>query len=134
FSRPMITCLDRRQNRRTVVVAAIFKNNQRLVIHFAFASEKISHHRMHSAWRSSKKKTKQIDEMNAVRECDTGVLPRTFEAAEVRAQHFDFAETILSNRVPHPDRCRIEPENMPDLQNQSVAFRELGPLLRFRGF
>src|SRR5438105_628392 len=121
FSRPMITCFDRRQNRCTVVVAAVFKNNQRLVIHFASASEKISQHRVHPAWRSSKKKTKQIDEMNAVRERDTGVLPRTFEAAEVCPQHLDFAETVLSNRVPHPDRCRIEPENMHDLQNSSVA-------------
>src|ERR1043166_2147812 len=102
FSRPMITGLDRRQNRRTFA-AVVFQNNQRLVIHFAFASEKISHHRVHSAWRSSKKKMKQIDEMNAVREGDSSVLSRAFEAAEVRAQHLNFAETILRDRVTHPD-------------------------------
>ena len=55
--------------------------------------------------------------MDAVGESHTRVLPRAFEAAEIRAQHFDFTELFLRDRVAHPDRRRIETKNVPDLQN-----------------
>src|SRR6266568_4941876 len=120
----MVTGLDCRQN-RSAAAAIVFQDNERFVIHLAIASKKIPHHRMNAPRRFSEKKLEQIDKMNAVGERYARVLAWTLKAAEICAQHFDLAEALLRNRVAHPDRGRIEPENVSDLQNQSVAFRQL---------
>ena|SRR5205807_7608402 len=112
----MVTGLDRCQN-WSATAAFVLQDNERLVVHLAVAPEKIPHHRMNTSRRFFEKKLKQIDKVNAVRESHTCVLPRTFKAAEIGAQHFDFAEALLRNRVAHPDRRRIESKNVADLQN-----------------
>ncbi len=72
--------------------------------------------------------------MDAVGKSHARVLARTLKAAEIGAQHFDFTEAPLRDCVAHPNRSRIEPENVADLQNQSVAFRQLGQFFRVRRF
>src|SRR5207248_4496371 len=69
-------------------------------------------------------KAKEVDEMDSVRESHPGVHSGPFEAAEIRPQHLDLAEPALRNRLFHPNRCRIEPENVADLHNQSGPFCE----------
>src|SRR5260370_4286746 len=72
--------------------------------------------------------------MDAIGESHARVLPRAFEAAEIRAQHFNFTEAVVCDRIAHPDRCWIESENVADLQNQSVALRQLVQLFRLGRF
>src|ERR1700730_5115379 len=112
----MITGFDRRQN-GSATPAIVFQDNERFVIHLAFASQKIPHHRMHSSRRLSEKKLKQIDKMDAVGKRHARVLTWTFEPAEICAHHFDFTEAPLRDCVAHPDRSRVEPKNVAALQN-----------------
>src|SRR5438067_10554333 len=108
----MITGFNRRQN-RSAIAASVFENNQRFIVHLAIAPEKIAHHRMNAPRRAAEKKLKQIDKMNAVGESYARVLAWSFEAAEIRAQHFDLTKTSLRDRVPHPNRGRVEAKNVP---------------------
>src|SRR5437867_7528162 len=85
---------------------------------------------MNTSRRPTEEKVEQIDKMNAVGKCNSRVGPGTLEAAKYRAQHLEPAESPISNCVTHPQRCRIEPENMPHLQNQSGLLRELGQPFR----
>ena len=85
---------------------------------------------MNTSWRPTEEKVEQINKMNAVGKCNSRVRPGTLEAAKYRPQHLEPAESPISNRVAHPQRCRIEPENMPHLQNQSGFLRELRQLFR----
>src|SRR6202011_6319968 len=98
----MVTGLNRRQN-RSATAAIVFQDNERFVVHLAVASQKIPHHRMHASRRFSEKKLEQIDKMDAVGKSHARVLPRTLEAAEIGAQHFDFTEAPLRDRVAHPN-------------------------------
>ena len=70
--------------------------------------------------------------MNAIGKGYTGVLTRTFESAEIRAQHLDLTKATLSNRVSNPNRCRIEPKNVANLKNQPRTFCQLDQFLRVR--
>src|SRR5262245_18044746 len=94
FARQMVTGFDRRHDWRAAV-AIVFENNQRLIIHLFFATHKVAHHGVHTSRRASEQKTKQIDEMNAVGKRYASIAARTFEAAKVGTQHFDFAKATF---------------------------------------
>src|SRR6266851_915099 len=106
----MITGLDRCQN-RSATTAIVFQDNERFVVHLAIASHKIPHYRVHSSRRFSEEKLEQVDKMDAIGESHARVPPRAFEAAKIRAQHFNFTEAAVCDRIAHPDRCWIEPKN-----------------------
>src|SRR5260370_8771054 len=102
----MVTGLDCRKS-RGAGGAIVLQANERFVIHLAIASKKIPHHRMNAPRRFSEKKLEQIDKMNAVGERYARVLAWTLKAAEICAQHFDLAEALLPNPLPHPTPRRI---------------------------
>ena len=121
LTRRMIACLDCREYWRALG-AIIFQDNQRFVVHSAI--EEIPKHSVNAARRGSEKEVKEIDEVNAVGEGDTGILPRTLEAAESRAQHPELPELALHDRIAQPKRRRIEPKNVSYLQDQFRFLRE----------
>ena len=69
--------------------------------------------------------------MNAVGKRDAAVVARTFEPAEMPANHVHAAKLARLDRITHPQRRRIKPQNMTDLQDPFVFLGELG---KFFGF
>ena len=112
FAWCMVSCFYRREYRRTVALI-VFQDNQRFVVHSA--AQKITQNRMNAPWRRFEEKIEKIDKMNAVGKSDAGVVPGTFKAAESGAQYLELAKSPLGNRIAHPERRRVEPENMPNL-------------------
>jgi hypothetical protein len=84
---------------------------------------------MNTPRRRSEQEVEQIDKVNAVGKSHARIVTGTLEAAESRSQHLQPAKSSLSDCIAHPQRRRVEPENMADLQNQSVVVRELCQLL-----
>src|SRR2546428_2855725 len=79
---------------------------------------------MNTPRRRSEQEVKQIDKVNAVGKRHASVVTGTLEAAESRPQHLQPAKSSFSNRVAHPQRSRVEPENMANLQNQPALLCE----------
>ena len=71
--------------------------------------------------------------MNAVRKSNASIVAGTLKAAESRPQHLESTESPFGNRVAHPQRCWIEPENMTNLQNQAGILSQLRHFLRLAG-
>ena len=71
--------------------------------------------------------------MDGVGEGDAGVIARAFESTEVAAQHLHLAELSALDGLTQPLRRRVEPENVPNLQNPLRAIGQLRELASFRG-
>src|ERR1700746_367789 len=84
---------------------------------------------MNTPWRRSQKKIEQVNKVNAVRKSHACIVTGTLEATESRPQHLQLPKSSLSNRIAHPQRRRVEPKNMADLENQSALFCEFCQLL-----
>jgi hypothetical protein len=69
--------------------------------------------------------------MDAVGEHHAAVVARTFEAAEMAANHVHLAKLAGLNRVAQPQRRRIKTQNMADLQNAFCLVASSGELLGF---
>src|SRR5205814_7168726 len=122
FSRRVISRFNRREDRRAIRVI-VFERDQRLVVHST--SKKIPEHSLHASWWCSEEEIEKINEMDAIGKSNARIGPRAFESAESRAQHLEPSKLPTDDRVSHPYRGRIEPKNMPNLQNQSGFVRQL---------
>src|SRR5438876_991163 len=122
LARGIVSGFYRREYRGTFA-SIVFQNNQRFIIHSP--TEKITQHRMNTPRRRAEEEVEQIDKMNAVGKSHARIVTRTLEAAESRPQHLQSAKSSLGNGIAHPERRRVEPENMANLQNQSALLCEL---------
>jgi hypothetical protein len=57
---------------------------------------------LNTPWRCTQEKVKQIDKMNAVGKCDSGIWARALEAAEPGPQDFESAKSPLVNLIAQP--------------------------------
>ena len=72
----------------------------------------------------------QVHEMDGVGEHDAAVIARAFEAAEVAPQNLHPTKLAGLDGLAQPLRRRVEPEDVPHLQDAVLLLRQLGQLAR----